>query len=114
MGSFFVLVGVAEMSEFYTESTINCTRKPHFCMGCQKSIDAGLQAKYFATKNDGIFFAGHYHVDCQKAEIEWNNLMDARGDEYQWLWEIRESDDREDNIAWLREEWPDVAARLIP
>lgn len=100
------------MHEFTRETTIKATRKPHACLCCHTLIEAGSPAKYFAQKYDGDFHSGHMHPDCRSAEVAWNDLMDTWGEDWNPLDTIKDSDDAEDNCAWLAEKFPAVAARL--
>ena len=100
------------MHEFTRETTIKATRKPHACCCCHTLIEAGSPAKYFAQKYDGDFHSGHMHPDCCSAEVAWNDLMDTLGEDWNPLDTIKDSDDAEDNCAWLAEKFPAVAARL--
>ena len=97
------------MSEFCKTRNIAATRKLHRCEGCGKAIEAGQHAFYFALKDDGQFYDGHYHPDCREAEEAFNDANDRRWDEWTALSCI--SGDRED-AEWLIENRPLIAARL--
>lgn len=95
---------------FFTDRDVKATRKPHACEGCGKLIAAASPAWYFSQLWDGCFSAGYYHTDCRKAEVELNELKDFRsGDDWLSLCEVR---DEPDDIAWLVQDYPVVAARM--
>lgn len=102
------------MSEFFSERTIKATRKPHHCFACNGVIPIGMSARYYAMKDDGIFFDAHYHIECRAAEIAWNDKNDTWGDEFTGLCLIKESDDADSELAWLAEHHPITASRLAP
>jgi hypothetical protein len=97
------------MSAYYSHRTIKATRKPHQCEGCGKIIEAGAPAFYWAGDCDGDFYSAHYHLDCREAEVVWNSIRDTWGDEYDSLCAIHEEPE---DVAWLVEEFPAVAARM--
>ena len=96
------------MSEFYREGSVNAIRKAHRCHGCCRLMEVGSPAYTFAMQQDGEFYAGHYHQDCRKAEVALNDLLQSSYGEWALLQEIDDED-----RAWLREEYPDVAARMF-
>lgn len=100
------------MTEFTREQSITATRKAHRCLCCHSQIEAGSPANYFAQKYDGDFHSGHMHPDCRDAEVQWNHLQDAWGDDWNPLDTIKESDNAELDCAWLAKNFPAVAARL--
>lgn len=103
------------MAEFFREKTIKRTAREHYCAGCNRKIEAGSPASYFACKDEGEFYSGHYHLDCREAEIAWNDLNDTWWDDYSPLYSLPESDNArgpDGDIAWICEKYPDVAARL--
>ena len=105
------------MAEFFSEKAIKRTARVHHCTGCNGKIEAGSPASYFATKSEGEFYSGHYHPDCRAAEIAWNELSDTWGDDYSPLNSLPGSDNAngpDGDIAWLHDNYPDVAARLLP
>lgn len=96
---------------YYTTRDIKSTRKNHICGGCNRLIPEGSAAFYWAGDCDGDFFHTHYHTDCRALEVEWNEILDNRGDEWadlRTLWDDREP---EDDI-WLKVEWSVPYARL--
>lgn len=97
------------MSAFFTHRDIKATRKDHRCTGCTKLIPAGANAWYFSTKYDGIFWDGHYHQECRAAELALNELHDNRGDDFIGIQSIG---DEPEDVDWLKDEYPVVAARM--
>lgn len=102
------------MAEFFTARDIKATRKNQTCESCGQVIAVGSPAIYSAAKEDGEFFAWHAHPECRAAEIAWNEKADQWGEDFCWLSQIREADDRDDWFAWLREHHPVAAARVLP
>lgn len=100
------------MAEFFSERTIKSTRKPHHCFGCNGVIPTGMSARYYAMKDDGQFFDAHYHVECRAAEIALNEKNNTWGYEYSSLCLIHDGDEADDDLDWLREQWPIVADRI--
>jgi len=98
---------------FFREKPIKATRKNHFCQCCQKTILAGTPATYMAGLTEyNDFWAGHAHVECRKAECDWNSERGTYGDEWDMLYMIREDDDADEWLAWLAEKHP-IAARYL-
>ena len=97
--------------EFWREHRIHKTAKPHICQHCGRTIEAGAESNYYASKQDGTFWAFHGHIDCRQAELAWHDLCERYADEFAWLHEIRESE--EEDKRWLREKWPVVAGRVL-
>lgn len=97
------------MAEFFTHRNIKATRNEHTCEGCAAKIAPGDPAWYFSMKDEGYFWAGHYHAECRAAECELNDLHDNRGDD--WIGLASIADEPED-VAWLVDEHPAVAARM--
>lgn len=93
---------------FYRENEIAKTRKKHFCLGCEKSIQEGQTATYCAGMSDGDFWSGHFHPDCRKAEIEMNAICGHTGDE----WHPVCMADEFDMLDWLLEKHPTVHERI--
>lgn len=100
------------MAEFYSSRAIKATRKRHICESCGTAIEIGHPAQYAACKQDGEFFAWYNHPECLAAEKAWNDEADYRGDEYCWLWQVRDDEYSEQWIAWLIEHHPIAAALL--
>lgn len=96
------------MSEFFNHCNVKATRKEHRCTACSKSIPIGSSTFYFSQKYDGLFYAGHYHLECRAAEIALNDLHGLSGEEWIALDSIDEDEDRD----WLRDKHPLVAERL--
>lgn len=96
---------------YYTTRDIAATRKHHSCQGCGKRIDAGQPAWYWAGDCDGGFGQAYYHPECRALEIEWNELVENRFDEWMTLPELLGDMEAEDRI-WIEAEWPVVAARI--
>lgn len=94
---------------FTREWPVAATRKQHRCDTCGKHIEIGQPATRWAGMTDGEFGNAIMHPDCRAAEVEFNDLLDFRwGDDWTPLRDI-ESDYHE----WLRDEHPNVAARLL-
>lgn len=103
---------------FCKERQIKATRKDRTCESCEKPIPAGSPAFYGAgLTDDGDFYSWHAHPDCRAAEVAWNSWAGQWGDEFAWLWCIREAevDDRSfGHFDWLRDNFPAAAPRVLP
>lgn len=105
---------------FYASRDIKRTRKVHTCESCERQIDVGSPAKYYAGKAEGDFYSAHYHPDCRAAEVRLNDEMEFGYDEFCQLWHLwdeRADPDFADGIEGgvegaLAKTWPDVLARL--
>lgn len=95
---------------FCVVRSVKATRKPHKCVGCGKLIETSSPALYFKQVWEGEFDAGYYHIDCREAEVKLNELKDFRsGDDWVSLCEVP---NEPDDIAWLVQVYPIVAARM--
>lgn len=103
-----------QVSDFFRETEIKATRKPHYCIGCQLTIPAGSEAIYCAGKFDGQIDTGHYHRECREAEVAWNHEADTWGEDWNPLFSIRDDDESETWMAWLAQHHPIAAGRLAP
>lgn len=98
---------------FFRETPIKATRKVHRCECCQTPITAGSPAIYMAgLTEDNDLWAGHAHTECRSAECDWNSERGTCGDEWDMLYMIREDDESDKALAWLREKHPVAAARI--
>lgn len=88
---------------FISERPIKATRKRHLCSACDKWIEVGEPAVNWAGITDGDFSSVHYHPDCRKAEVAYNETYLDRhwSDDWYPLHE-READDN----AWIKENFP--------
>jgi hypothetical protein len=94
---------------YYSTRNIKATRKVHTCDGCNKHIEVGSPAFYWAGDCDGEFYSAHYHVECRDAEVAWNEMRGTWGDEYDGLSAITEEPQ---DVEWLAAEHPIVAERM--
>lgn len=98
---------------FFRERRVKATRKPHRCEHCGKGIAIGSPAIYCAgLTEDGDLMTFYGHVECREAEVDWNAQRGTFGDEFDWLWAIKDDDEAEDWITWLREKHPIAAEAL--
>lgn len=92
---------------FLSERTVKATRKPHHCGACETIIETGSPAARWVGLSEGQFTVITYHPDCRDAEIALNTLHGTWGsDEWIGLWDLEH-----DDIPWLLETFPTVAAR---
>lgn len=97
------------------ERTIRAVRKPHRCEACGGTIGAKQPAIYAASIQDGDFFGWYSHLECGKAEADWNKQRGEWGlhydsDDYQWLFEAIDGEPGEQ--AWLAANHPKAAGHL--
>jgi hypothetical protein len=94
---------------FAREQYVMATRKAHRCDACLQPIPAMSPAIRWAGMTDGEFASCIYHTDCREAEIALNDLRGSYADEWQSLADMEFED-----MPWLAEAFPTVAARLPP
>ena len=94
---------------FFSETTIKAVRKRHRCDGCDAYIEIGEPARRWAGMTDGDFGHAIFHPDCREAEVALNGRLRRYLDEWIALSEI-DSDD----VPWLKDAFPAVAARMSP
>ena len=96
------------MSDFQVKTEIKRTRKTHICNHCGCVIEKGSPMLKMAGRYDGDFCEVHAHPDCMEAGDALAEISGYRGEEYMWLNEIEENDDRK----FIAEKFPVVAARI--
>ena len=94
------------MTDFYRENIIERSRKDHRCDGCRRIIPVGSKYLRYAGVYDGDFGCFAMHVDCRAAEVALNKIHDP----YEWV-PLSEFDD--EDRPWIRENYPEVAARMF-
>ena len=97
------------MVDFASHRDVKSTRSDHNCAGCGCTIPSGSPAFYFSGKFEGHFSSCHYHTDCRDAEVALNDLRQTLGGEWDCIGEIAEEPE---DVEWLIETFPSVAARL--
>ena len=98
------------MNEFFSDRHVKKTKKQHPCIACGEAIPQSSAALYFATKWEGEFYTGYYHIECKEAEIALNDLHGLHGLHDEWM---NLTDIESEDYAWLRDKYPVVAARII-
>lgn len=108
------------MSEILSSRTIKAVRKQHHCESCGTKISPGQPAEYFFTKQEGDLFCWYAHPECRAAEVAYNAHISADFEDFLWLWQAKDIDCHdshkamETSLAWLRENHPIAAGRILP
>lgn len=101
------------MTDFYAETEIKRTRKPHVCRCCDCVIAAGLPAISAAGVWNGDFARHYLHIECKAAGDAYAHATRNWGEDYVWLAEgLTEGMLGASDMRWLRDKHPVVAARL--
>lgn len=95
------------MTEQLSDGVHEC-RKRHKCWQCNQMIAVG--ERYHKTKwvDGGEMQTYSAHADCHAAAEYYRKLADLNSDEFPYL----DCDLEPEDLCWLQEKFPNVAARL--